>query len=254
MGIARHATGFCRLWGTGKTSWESKIFTLPAFTFHSSESSEELPSTLWVLGASGKSLGLRDGCSSPRREGTELLPQEDLCLESPSAWSHAAVELSTALLGSSVVLVVLSRASTIPELGPWSAATISAFEQEPEGSTHSTMAKVELASLKHLCSILQFRALQSISDVSWQSPTTPLCILVVQHSKERCETGRDFKKVLSRAWEKNLNLIIPFASRLCCLYTEIKTKTQPHAPFLLGIHRHMQRHILCFTANKEKFC
>lgn len=37
-----------------------------------------LKSTLWVLGALGKSLGFRDGCSSPSREGTELLPQEDL--------------------------------------------------------------------------------------------------------------------------------------------------------------------------------
>lgn len=31
-----------------------------------------------MLGALGKSLGVRDGCSSLSREGTELLPQEDV--------------------------------------------------------------------------------------------------------------------------------------------------------------------------------
>lgn len=112
-------------------------------------------------------------------------------LESPSAWSH---ELSTALLGSSVV--VLSCPSTIPEQGPWSAATISDSKQGDREQHTQHHGNVEPGSFE---AAVQHFALQSILDVNWQSPVTPLCILLVQHSKLRCETGRDFKKLLCQS-------------------------------------------------------
>lgn len=115
-----------------------------------------------------------------------------LSLESPSAGSHAAVELSTALLGSSVV-VVLSHPSTVPEQGPWSAATISDSKQGTREQHIQHHGSVEPMSFE---AAMQHFALQSIMAVNWQSPMTPLCILIVQHSKERCEMGRDFKKLL----------------------------------------------------------
>lgn len=92
--------------------------------------------------------------------------------------------------------MVLSCPSTIPEQGPWSAATISDSKQGDREQHTQHHGNVEPGSFE---AAVQHFALQSILDVNWQSPVTPLCILVVQHSKLRCETGRDFKKLLCQS-------------------------------------------------------
>lgn len=136
---------------------------------------------------------VRDGCSSRSRESTELLPQENL---SASVWK--ALQQDPMLLLSSArpcwgAVVVLSYPSTVPEQGPWSAATISDSKQGTREQHIQHHGSVDPMSFE---AAMQHFALQSIMAVNWQSPMTPLCILVVQHSKERCETGRDFKKLL----------------------------------------------------------
>lgn len=184
MGMAKHATDFCYLWGTGKTSWESKIFALPAFTFHRSDSSEEQPVG---AGCFGEVTWVQRWMQQPQQRKHRIAAsvwkalQHDPTLLWSSAlpcwaavwwwWWFCHVQACTGPLVCSCQCLQTGN-QTAAHTAPWQCWS-SVFE----------------------AAVQQF-ALLSILDVNWQSTMTPLCILVVQHSKQRCEMGRDFKKLL----------------------------------------------------------
>lgn len=107
-----------------------------------------LKSSLWVLGALGRSLGFRDGCSSPSRESTELLPQFGKpfsMIPRCCGAQHCPAGLQCGGGGGSVMSKHVQ--------GPWSAAVSKQGTRE-QHTQHPGNA--ETVSLKQQCSNLHF--------------------------------------------------------------------------------------------------